>query len=553
MAQKHLHELLKEDQEPFLLKNYIADRRSQLKGSSLPKTQLQVRKRKPTAISQQQQRRTISNLPHNLCKKSCLFSYVDSPHDPRRSPLFEFQSPVPKSPCRSSPNAIFLNVPARTATLLLEAALKIQKQSSKTKTQNKNHGHFGLFGSFLKRLTSRNRTRKREIGADGVKVSVRDILRLDSSVGRKRPPNERISERKQGIAEKSSPEANDCEIGSSCNHNGRPSSAVWSESNEEQSMDFDLETSSSSQSEELLGSEIEFVNQMIDDTDFTSCEKRFCESPFRFVLQRSTSSGIRTPTFSSPEKSPIRSKGEDKENYDGKCIKNFQVQQQQEEEEGEDKEQCSPVSVLDPPFEDYDDGHEDDAFDVECSYAIVQRAKEQLLHKLHRFEKLAELDPVELEKRMLEELFEDDDNICVAEVDVEEEYDDNRSFLWEKVKSFDSLIAQQLAKSGFDHAREIPKDMKNLVSDLIDEESRERNDYYIDREVVAKRVCKRLESWKEVESNTIDMMVEQDFRKEFEEWKRSQEQVEETALDIEVAIFGLLVEELTEELSSGII
>lgn len=58
-------------------------------------------------------------------------------------------------------------------------------------------------------------------------------------------------------------------------------------------------------------------------------------------------------------------------------------------EEEEEKEQCSPVSVLDPPFdeddehesrdaeeddkEDEDDGDEDDDdYDMECSYENVQ-------------------------------------------------------------------------------------------------------------------------------------------------------------------------------------
>jgi hypothetical protein len=49
-------------------------------------------------------------------------------------------------------------------------------------------------------------------------------------------------------------------------------------------------------------------------------------------------------------------------------------------EDDEEKEQCSPVSVLDPPFQDYDDDdddcHENDDeegdFDLECSYANVQ-------------------------------------------------------------------------------------------------------------------------------------------------------------------------------------
>lgn len=288
MAQKHLHELLQEDQEPFQLKSYIADRCLQLTKAS-PRTQIQVKKRKP--ISQ------ASKFPSNFCKNACFFSFHDSP-DPRKSPLFEFPSPA-KSPCRS-PNAIFLHIPARTAALLLEAALRIQKQSSKQKTQNKNNA-FGLFGSLRRKLTHRNRTRKREDNGDGVKVSVKDILRWDSSVGRRRSSydqkNHQVKEQIMGLEEKST-----CELGFSCSYNGRPSSAVWSESNEDKSLDLDLETSCSSQSENF---EVE-----IDDTDFASCEKRFCESPFRFVLQTSPSPGRKTPDFSSPAISPIRHKKE---------------------------------------------------------------------------------------------------------------------------------------------------------------------------------------------------------------------------------------------------
>lgn len=302
MAQKHLHELLKEDQEPFLLKNYIADRRCQYKRPSSPKTQhLQVKKRRPITEA--------SRFPANFCKNACFFSYRDSP-DLRKSPLFEFSSPA-KSPCRGS-NAIFLHIPARTAALLLEAALRIQKQSnsSKPKNQKSNNG-FGLFGSLLKRLTHRTRaTRKREIEGDGVvKVSsVKDILRWDSSVGRRIVSCE--GQRMQGkvvqghvedqiVSETSAAH----EIGYSCACAARPSSAVWSESNEDKS--FDLETSSCSLSEEDA-QEIELASRLregVDDDD----DKGLCQSPFRFVLQRSpSSSGRRTPEFSSPATSPSR-------------------------------------------------------------------------------------------------------------------------------------------------------------------------------------------------------------------------------------------------------
>ncbi|KAK2655130.1 hypothetical protein Ddye_008182 [Dipteronia dyeriana] len=501
-----LHELLQEDQEPFQLKSYIADRRCQLKRSS-PNTQLQVKKRKP--LSQN------SNFTSNFCKNACFFSFQDSP-DPRKSPLFEFHSPA-KSPCRS-PNAIFLHIPARTAALLLEAAHRIQKQSSKPKAQNKSIS-FSLFGSLRKKLTHRNRTRKLESSSgDGVKVSVKDILRWDSSVGRSTASNEM-----------------------GCD--GRPSSTVWSESNEDKSLDLDLETSCSSQCEDYFEEEIEFVSNDRENGYFDSCEKHFCESPFRFVLQKSPSSGHRTPDFSSPASSPNRYRKEDKESHDIEMLKKLQVKEEEEE-----KEQSSPVSVLDPPFEDDEDdeGHDDeddeDGFDLECSYAIVQRAKQQLLHKLRRFEKLAELDPIELEKRLLEQEEDDDDtDNDTNDLEEEEESEDYES-------NVDGFLKQVVSQSNYHNQRRIPEDMKRLMTDLIAEEEREQN-WSDDREGVVKRVCRRLESWKEVESNTIDMMVEQDIIKQLDGWKRNdQEQVGETALEIELAIFGLLMEELSEEL-----
>ncbi|KAA3465049.1 zinc-regulated protein 8-like [Gossypium australe] len=508
MGRKHLHELLQEDQEPFVLKKYIADRRCELKKPS-PKTHLQIKKRKP--ITQ------TSSFPSNFCKNACFFS-TKTTTDFTKSPLFEFPSPVKRSPCKS-PNAIFLHIPARTAAILLEAALRIQKQS---KTKN-NGGSSGLFGSILKRITHRNKSRNSEISnVEGAEVSVKDILRWDSSVGKN-------------------------------NQSGRPSSsAVWSETNEEKSMDLDLDTSCScSQSEDF---EEIFVTKdgLRSNAAFGSCDEHFCESPFHFVLQKSPSFTHRTPLFSSPTTSPSRRQKEDKENYQ---VENFKKLQVEEEEE----EQCSPVSVLDPPFEDDDDRHvnddndddnddEKDGFDLECSYANVQStfsnllnvvclpgAKQQLLHKLRRFEKLAELDPIELEKRMLED---DDDGNEEEEVENESVYSDGEIKI--------DVIIQQVLKSSFQNPECVPDCMKRLVSDLITEEEAEADS---DLETVAKRVCKRIISWKDVESNTIDMMVDQDFKRlEVDGWKRNEEQIKEIGSQLEYAIFGLLMEELSEEL-----
>ncbi|KAE8690063.1 growth-regulating factor 3 isoform X1 [Hibiscus syriacus] len=171
MSHKHLHELLEEDQEPFLLNKFIADRRCQL---NKPSPQAHLRIKKPKPISQN------LNFPSNFCKNACFFS--------SKSPFFELASPS-KSPC-TSPNAIFLHIPAKTAALLLEAALRIQKQSS-SKTKHNRGTSFDFFGSILKRLTHRNRNRKREIAnVDGAKVSVKDILRWDPTVAKNNNPSQ---------------------------------------------------------------------------------------------------------------------------------------------------------------------------------------------------------------------------------------------------------------------------------------------------------------------------------------------------------------------------
>lgn len=518
-GQKHLHELLKEDQEPFQLKNYIADRRCQLKRSNNPppkpaSASLQVKKRKPVT-------------ERNFCKHACFFSFNDSP-DVRKSPFLDFHSPV-KSPCRRNQNGtVLLHIPARTADLLLEAAMRIQKQqyssSAKPKSQIKNMG-LGLFSSILKKLKDRHKNKNGELRDTEFKI-----------------PRKSDVKKEENVAEIGSTNEATREFSCNCN-NSRLSSAGWSESNEEKSLDMETSTSGCRSEEELD-----------DDMDFASCENLFCSSPlssFRFSLQRSPScSGRRTPDFSSPAASPSRRHEEEA----AQVNENSTTKSDEEEEE---KEQSSPVSVLDPPFQDEEDeGHEENEedYDLECSFAIVQRAKEQLLYKLRRFEKLAELDPVELEKRMMEELDDEDETEEQAEDDDDDDDDnegancvDNESVPVHRGCFLDSFVSDVCSKSSLQNRRKIPADMKRLVSDLISEEKWEIKGLD-NKEIVVGRVCKKLDSWKEVESNTIDMMVELDFRSEFDMWKRFQEQREETAVEIELAVFQLLVDEISEEL-----
>ncbi|KAM1050447.1 hypothetical protein ACFX13_032911 [Malus domestica] len=64
----------------------------------------------------------------------------------------------------------------------------------------------------------------------------------------------------------------------------------------------------------------------------------------------------------------------------------------------EEKEQFSPVSVLDCPFEDEDDDHARSPFSR--SLACMQGTQQKLMRNIRRIENLAQQEPVDLEQRM---------------------------------------------------------------------------------------------------------------------------------------------------------
>ncbi|KFK24831.1 hypothetical protein AALP_AA8G030700 [Arabis alpina] len=501
-SQRHLKDLLEEDQEPFQLQSYISDRRCQINPTV---THLQVKKRRH--ISQN----ASGGLPSRFCRNACFFSLRESP-DPKKSPLFELKSP------NRNQNAIFANIPARTASMLLEAAVRIQKQSSeRSKTRNAGNA-FGLFGSVLKKLTHR---KKRENNGGRGASSVKDMLRWESPVVRK------IVTKKSKRQEETQKIASETQF-------SRRSSSSGTTTNGERSWDCDFETSSSSRSDGLD----EFTCGLMNGQDLSEEDKRFCESPFHFVLQTMPSPcGFKTPNFLSPAVSPSHDCQQEikKESYEVEKLKKLEM----EEEEEEDKEQSSPVSVLDPPFQDDDEDTHMDDNNITSTFRSVQKAKHLLLQKLCRFEQLAGLDPVELERRMSDQETE------------EEEEEEEMKYLYHC-----EIITQRVLKTYFEDMQEVPEGIEALISDLVVEELQHDSvllDVEVEEEeaaIVAKRVCERLGAWRDVESNTIDMMVEHDFRTEsLGLWRSKNEaEVEETVLDIEFEIFEDLVEELSEDI-----
>ncbi|XP_077235857.1 uncharacterized protein LOC143877595 isoform X2 [Tasmannia lanceolata] len=521
MEKKHLHELLNEEQEPFILKNYINERRCKLKTPISSKPQLHL-KTKP-----------ISKNPTFSPTNFCFFHFRDS--NVKKSPPFDFPSPV-KSPIRN-PNTLFLNIPSRTMALLLEAALRIQNQSSSKPKNNTKSLGFGLFGSFLKRM-ARKRTRKPEI-------CVKDILRWDSFDGLMKFREERV-EKGQKMEEFLEGEKVS-EMGFSCSCN----SSFWPESYQEKSLDLE---SSSSRSEEDFEERVFVVNE--ETVDFESFEKGFCLTPFRFLnLQSSPDSGSRTPEFPSSASSPGRRKTEVIEDSqllsrkstssdDGSFSRYGEECKKEKEEE---KDQFSPVSVLDAPFED-DEGHDEEEETFQDTFATVQRAKHLLLNRLRRFERLANLDPIELEKIYAEEEEEEEEDYDNDSDDIDYEDDENE----DEVESLpleneevEEIVRDILNQSiSCSNLRRIPTSMKRLVADLIEDEKVEGSE---GMEAMTK-VCKRIKSWKDVKSNTMNTMVGMDLRREGDSWSRYHKEVQEIGVQIELAIFGFLVEELYVDL-----
>ncbi|XP_051130472.1 uncharacterized protein LOC127251000 [Andrographis paniculata] len=450
-----LLEMLQEDQEPFQLKTYIADRRSQIKKPSpSQRTAVQLRNRKPAVVIADGSR----NRGGILCRHACFFAFQNSP-DLRKSPFADWPASPAKSPTRA---AAFLHIPSRTAALLLEAALRVQKP--RPGSPGRTPG-FGPFGSFLRRLRDRSKNKKRAI-------SDNDFTKNAAK---------------------------------SCSHRDRRiSSPEWTSENEIKSMAFEASTSSYSSD--------------WSEQNFRPPEKRFCVSPFQFSFHPSPSpTGRRTPEFSSPAGSPRR-----------------HVSKKESNEEDEDKEdQSSPVSVLEPVFDE-----DDDDCEIECSsYANVQRAKEQFLLRLRRFEKLADIGPMELDdEKLLDESGEDD-------------FPEDSESVDKKPLSVDLLVSRVLDQSDIQTAPS--PGMTKLVGDLIVEEKGERMCRSGEAAAaVVGRIRERLDLWKEVELDTIDMMVGLDMRgkKGADGWTKFAGEIEEAAAEVEAAVCGVVVDELLEEL-----
>ncbi|GKE45036.1 hypothetical protein Tco_1472320 [Tanacetum coccineum] len=81
-------------------------------------------------------------------------------------------------------------------------------------------------------------------------------------------------------------------------------------------------------------------------------------------------------------------------------LKLSSIGQKKKDGESEKKEQFSPVSVMDFPFDNDNDEEDDVTSPFQPSHLYIEGSKPKLMHKVHRIKSLAQLKPVRLEDRI---------------------------------------------------------------------------------------------------------------------------------------------------------
>ncbi|KAG9453053.1 hypothetical protein H6P81_005957 [Aristolochia fimbriata] len=216
------------------------------------------------------------------------------------------------------------------------------------------------------------------------------------------------------------------------------------------------------------------------------------------------------------------------------CYRKPQVWERLIREEHEEKEQLSPVSVLDFPDEE-----EDSPFSsFQRNLANMERKKEQLLQKIRRFESLAELAPVDLEKRIA--LFEQECSSSGGEntekriQEVEEESEAREVLELLKSNSGCSVLEQKTEKLLLDFFSEgLGESVKNVSGDVL---LRTASDWLNGSDRGTRR---------EVQDDREALVREMEMGGRW--WKLKQEE-DDLLLELEVGVMGVMIDDLLTDL-----
>ncbi|KAF3795624.1 hypothetical protein EJ110_NYTH04236 [Nymphaea thermarum] len=204
----------------------------------------------------------------------------------------------------------------------------------------------------------------------------------------------------------------------------------------------------------------------------------------------------------------------------------------------EEKEQFSPVSVLDFPFEDEDEGA---TTSFEESLADIERKRQQLLHKIGRYESLSKLDPVDLEREFALTEFE------LLDEDVESFTGYHDGNAGDEVENAEEYIREII----LDYLDETTKrnwlPFESLVIDVFREELSSAGEVGAD-ELVGIAVG-RVKEWV-IQTGSVDQSREFCLKEleRSQDWRKFVMDEEEVAAEMEVDILWSLVDDLLIDL-----
>ncbi|KAK6137559.1 hypothetical protein DH2020_028701 [Rehmannia glutinosa] len=219
---------------------------------------------------------------------------------------------------------------------------------------------------------------------------------------------------------------------------------------------------------------------------------------------------------------------------------NSSTNSQQKQWSSEEKEQFSPVSVLDCPFDDEDEVSS--AF--QHRLARMEGAKMKLMKKIQRFECLAKLEPINLATQFALQSDSDMDEKSISDIEDEEEEEENEDEnkaleLLHQMKATLPSYSPKLKpdKLLLDFFRERVTDESSFDEGLLEEaddwiNGRKSRELFVEWEVQGNRKA---------------------YIKDMEkggEWKTLEQESDEVALELETVVFDELLNEVLLEISS---
>ncbi|PIN19910.1 hypothetical protein CDL12_07402 [Handroanthus impetiginosus] len=220
-----------------------------------------------------------------------------------------------------------------------------------------------------------------------------------------------------------------------------------------------------------------------------------------------------------------------------------------------EKEQFSPVSVLDCPFDDEDEEDEVSS-PFQHRLARVEGTKKKLMKKIQMLEGLAKLEPMNLSNQFALQTHSDDESIEAKFIsDIEDEEEDKEDLKQEaKQKAKELLHRAKAAMPSNDDLKLKPCMEKLLLDFFIERVSDSENQCPGGSEMILEEA----EDWINGQKRR-ELLVEWDVQKsrkayvkEMErrgEWKRLDQENREVALELETEVFAALLDEFVLDIS----